>query len=254
MQKITSTKKTPSVKINNLSVKINGKKILSSINMTWKPGKTYAIIGPNGSGKSTLAHTIAAHPDIKIDTNSTITFGNKNITKQTAQHRAKLGIFVSFQSPPPLPGVTIKQLLRLATKTTHSARELQKKIHDEAEKLNIDKNLLQRPMNVDFSGGEKKKMETLQAMVITPKILILDEIDTGVDVDALKNITKAIKRLQKENNTTVIIITHNHALLKKIIPDEVVVLKDGKIAQKGTVQILTTITQKGYAHIGQQNA
>lgn len=220
------------LEIHTLTASVGDKTILNDIDLTFEPGKVYALLGPNGSGKSTLASVIMGHPNFTVSEASEMRFEDEDIVALSADKRAKQGIFLSFQSPLPLPGVSIYQLMRHAFENKVDALTSRKKIQAFAKELNIKDELLARSLNDDFSGGEKKKMEVLQMAMLEPKLAIFDEIDTGVDVDALKTIAEFLKKYRKPEQTF-IFITHSTSLLKALRPDATIVLKDGKIERQG---------------------
>ena len=232
------------VVLKNLSVAVSGKTILNQINFEFKRNKVYALMGPNGSGKSTLAYTIAGHPSYLVDKKSRILFNGKNISGISPDKRAKAGIFLSFQSPLSLNGVTVFQLLRLAQSGKKDPLTVKQEIDKLAKQLHIKSELLTRSLNDGASGGEKKKLELLQAVVLDPKLLIFDEIDTGVDVDALKTIAEFLDKYKK--NRTIILITHYNRILKYIKPDKVLVLMNGKIVKEGDHRLAVEIEKRGY--------
>lgn len=229
--------------LKNLSVSASNKIILNQLNYDFKKNKVYALMGPNGSGKSTLAYAIAGHPAYKI-IQGKILFNGKNINEETADKRAKHGIFLSFQTPLSLNGVSVFQLLRLALSGKKEPLTVKKEIDKMAKKLHIKKELLTRSLNDGTSGGEKKKLELIQAALLEPKFLIFDEIDTGVDIDALKTIAQFLDEFKK--NKTVVLITHYNRILKYIKPNEVLIMIDGKIVKKGNHQLATAVEKKGY--------
>lgn len=247
------------ITIKNLSVSIDKKQILKNISFDFKPGKIYALMGPNGSGKSTFALSIMGHPNINYSNESKILIGEparhtshlrrdvsgKNIRSLSADKRAKLGIFLFFQTPLALPGVNIFDLLRLAMEKQMDPLTLHKKVKSCASELRIKDDLLKRSLNEDFSGGEKKKLEALQAAILSPRFAIFDEIDTGVDVDALKIIARFLKKhLSRE--TTLVFITHSTRLLRYIQPDEVIIFKEGKIVKTGRPALSYKIEKDGF--------
>ncbi len=232
----------------HLSASIEGKKILDDISFPFQKGRRYALMGPNGSGKSTLAAAIMGHPDIVFSRASKILFGKKNIKSLSPDKRARLGIFLSFQSPLTLPGITVFELLRLALEKKVDPVTLHKQVKLFAAELRIKDELLKRSLNDGFSGGEKKKLEALQAVLLAPRFALFDEIDTGVDVDALKTIACFLKKhLPKE--TTLIFITHSTRLLSIIKPQEVLVLKNGCLMKTGTGALAKKIEEKGFENI-----
>ncbi len=231
--------------LKNLSVAIDKKKILHDISFTFAPGKTYAIMGPNGSGKSTLASAIMGHPSLTLSRSAKILDGSKNLKNLSPDKRSHLGVFLSFQAPLEIPGVTIFDLLRIALEKKMDPVSLHRQVQAYAKELHIKDELLKRSLNVGFSGGEKKKLEALQAVMLAPRFALFDEIDTGVDVDALKTIATFLKKhLPKE--TTLIFITHSTRLLKYVSPDAVLVLKEGRLVTSGDATLATLIEQKGF--------
>ncbi len=243
----------------NLSVSIEGKKILDDISFSFRPGKTYALMGPNGSGKSTLAAAIMGHPNISYSRKSKILWGGKparntpvvktgaggNIKALTPDKRAALGIFLSFQTPMEISGVTVFDLLRLALEKKMDPVTLHRQVKTYAKELHIKDELLTRSLNEGFSGGEKKKLEALQAVMLAPRFALFDEIDTGVDVDALKIIARFLKkRLPRE--TTLVFITHATRLLKYVEPDAVLIIKNGWLVKSGTAALAKQIEASGF--------
>jgi Fe-S cluster assembly ATP-binding protein len=231
--------------IKNLSVSIDKKQILKNISFDFKAGETYALMGPNGSGKSTLALSIMGHPNINSSRASKILVGKKSIKNLSADKRAKLGIFLSFQAPLALSGINVFDLLRLAMEKQIDPVALHKKIRAFADELHIKDELLKRSLNDGFSGGEKKKLEALQAAILTPRFALFDEIDTGVDVDALKIIARFLKK-HLPPETTLVFITHSTRLLRYIQPDEVLVLKEGRLIKTGGSALAKKIESKGF--------
>ena len=235
--------------IKKISASVEDKEILHDISFAFVPGTTYAILGPNGSGKSTLGNTIMGHPDFTL-TSGDILFGEISLKDLPPHERAKLGIFLSFQNPLPLPGVSVMDLFRMALVSSKKldAMTLHKKVKAFAEELNIKDELLKRSLHEGFSGGEKKKIEVLQAALLEPKLAIFDEIDTGVDVDALKLITTFIKKHLPEE-TTLVYITHSHKLLSILNPSTVLVLKNGHLIKTGDHTLAEEIEKNGFEQI-----
>lgn len=232
------------ITLKNFTVKAGEKTILKNINFSFEKNKVYCVMGPNGSGKSTLAYAVAGHPSYSLDEKSKIYFEKEEITELSPDKRAKKGIFLSFQTPLSLSGVSVFQLLRLSLSGVKDPLEVKKQIDFYAKKLHIKKELLERSLNDGASGGERKKLEMLQAAVINPKVLILDEVDTGVDVDALRSIGKFLNDFKKDK--TIILITHYSRILKYIKPDKVVVIIDGEIKKEGDERLVKEIEEKGY--------
>lgn len=241
--------------IEHLKVSIEGKTILPDFSFAFQPGKSYCLMGPNGSGKSTLASVIMGHPKYSVGRSSKILLGKparrtggKNLKSLSPDERAKLGIFLSFQTPMELPGVTVFELLRIALEKKYTPVELHAKVKAYAKELHIKDELLKRSLNMGFSGGEKKKLEALQAALLAPRFALFDEIDTGVDVDALKTISSFLKKhLPKE--TTFVFITHSTRLVKYVKPDVVLVLRDGKLIKAGTAGLAKKIEVRGFEAI-----
>jgi Fe-S cluster assembly ATP-binding protein len=231
------------LELKNLTAKIEEKEILHDLNFKFEKGKTYAIMGPNGSGKSTLASVILGHPKITLSEKSKIIFNGKDITSLRPEERARKGIFLSFQTPPSLSGVNVFQLFSFAFPKINPS-VMRERIKNVAEKIGISQELLERSFAPGLSGGEKKKIEALQAVVFNPKLIILDEIDTGLDVDALRKIAYVLNENKKGKTT--ILITHYARVLKYIEPDYVLVLKEGRITSFGDKTLAEKIEREGY--------
>lgn len=231
------------LKIQNLTATVSEKQILKDISYTFEKGKTYAIMGPNGSGKSTLASAVMGHPTYEVS--GSMELDGTSLDELQPHERAQKGLFMSFQAPLSLSGVTLYQLLRFALHGTRDPLEVRMQVKKYAAQLGIKEELLSRSLNEDFSGGEKKKMEVLQAMVLQPKCMFFDEIDTGVDVDALKTLAKGIATL-KGPDKTLILITHYNRLLKYLKPDVVLVIGDGTIVTEGDYSLAEKVEMRGY--------
>jgi len=268
--------------IRNLHVSVHGKEILKGVSLSIKSGEIHVVMGPNGSGKSTLAYALMGHKSYRIsDTGyrisdsmsessnisrevavASITFDGKDLSELPTDARARLGLFLAFQSPVAIPGVSVGKFLRylLKLKTSGFQKEekaaswassiketvaLNRRLDALAEKLSIKPELLNRSLNDNFSGGEKKKLEALQMLVVQPKIVIVDEIDTGLDVDALKVVAHAVKEVVK-SGAGALIITHYQRILKYLHPDRVHVLIGGKLVRSGDAKLARRIEEKGY--------
>lgn len=231
--------------INNLSVSVLKKQILNDFSFEFEKGKIYAIMGPNGSGKSTLAYTIMGHPGYELKNGAKIMFENEEIQDLEPDERSKKGIFLSFQSPLSLSGVKVYQLLQYALQGKKDALKIREEVKKYAKELKINEELLTRSLNEGASGGEKKKMEVLQAAVLEKKLLIFDEVDTGVDVDALKSIAKFLSTHREDR--TYIIITHYNRILKYLKPDKVLIIANGKLQKVGDHTLADEIEKEGYA-------
>jgi len=233
------------LKIINLNVAVDGKEIVSGVSLEVKTGEVHVLMGPNGSGKSTLAYSLSGHPRYLI-TSGKIIIDGKNITSFSPDEKARAGIFLSFQNPVSVPGVGVSSVLRMVKKEGDFSAYYQN-LKGVLDDLKLPEDFLRRSLNEDMSGGEKKKMEILQAEILSPKFIIFDEIDTGLDVDALKMIGEKINRMRK--NAGVIIITHYQRILKYVDVDKIWVMKTGKIVAGGGKELGEKIEKEGYAKI-----
>lgn len=238
--------------IDNLHVSVEGKPILNGINLDVRAGEVHAIMGPNGSGKSTLSSVIAGNEDYEV-TDGDIVYKNENIVELSPEERAHKGIFLSFQYPIEIPGITVTNFIKTAINSNLKARNenempaniMLKKIREKAELLEIDSKFLSRSLNEGFSGGEKKRNEIFQMAMLEPSLSILDETDSGLDIDALKIVANGVNKLKNKDNA-VIVITHYQRLLDYIIPDYVHVLHEGKIVKSGDKELAHQLEEKGY--------
>jgi Fe-S cluster assembly ATP-binding protein len=246
------------LKINNLHASVDGKSILKGINLQVKPGEIHAIMGPNGSGKSTLASVIAGKDEYEV-TEGNILLEGDDIEELSAEERAHKGVFLSFQYPVEIPGVSVTNFMKTAINSTRKAKgladmpanEMLKMIRAKSELLEIDRKFLSRSLNEGFSGGEKKRNEIFQMAMLEPKLAILDETDSGLDIDALRIVANGVNKLKSKDNA-VIVITHYQRLLDYIIPDFVHVLIDGKIVKSGDASLALELEEKGYDWIKQE--
>ncbi len=236
------------LKITDLVVSVEDKTILKGINLTINPGEIHVVMGTNGAGKSTLANAIMGNPAYKVK-EGTIDFEGVDITNLPTNERAKKGIFMSFQTPVSVPGVTVENLIRTSKATitgqTQKVLAFKKELKKHMEALNFDPSYAQRYVNDGFSGGERKKNEILQMSILNPKLAILDETDSGLDVDAVRIVSEGVNRFHNENNS-VLIITHHSSILQKLKPDFVHILIDGKIVKTGDASLVKEIEEKGY--------
>ncbi len=238
--------------IDNLHAGCEGKTILNGINLDVKAGEVHAIMGPNGSGKSTLSTVIAGHEEYEISQGDLL-FDGEDISEMSPDERAHKGIFMSFQYPVEIPGVSVTNFIKTAINQTRKAKGLEempanqmlKKIRDKSAMLGIDSKFLSRSLNEGFSGGEKKRNEIFQMAMMEPKLAILDETDSGLDIDALKIVANGVNKLKGEKNA-IIVITHYQRLLEYIVPDFVHVLHEGKIVKSGTKELAIELEEKGY--------
>ena len=238
--------------IKNLHAGIEEKDILKGINLEIKAGEVHAIMGPNGSGKSTLASAIAGKEEYEVSKGD-IELEGESILEMDPEERAHKGVFLSFQYPVEIPGVSVTNFIKTAINQTRKAKgledmpasEMLKKIRDKAELLEIDRKFLSRSLNVGFSGGEKKRNEIFQLAMLEPKLAILDETDSGLDIDALRIVANGVNKLKSKDNT-VLVITHYQRLLEYIVPDFVHVLMDGKIVRSGGKELAMELEEKGY--------
>jgi len=246
------------LKINNLHSEVAEKSILKGLNIEVNAGEVHAIMGPNGAGKSTLANIIAGREDYEI-TEGIIELNGEDISELTPEERAHAGVFLSFQYPVEIPGVSVTNFIKTAINETRKARGLEdmpakdmlQKIREKSELLEIDRKFLSRSLNEGFSGGEKKRNEIFQMAMLEPKLAILDETDSGLDIDALRIVANGVNKLKSKDNA-VIVITHYQRLLDYIVPDFVHVLYDGKIVKTGDSSLALELEAKGYDWIKQE--
>ena len=240
------------LKIKDLKVEIEGNKILKGLNLEMNKGEVHAIMGPNGAGKSTLSAVIAGREEYEV-TGGTIEFEGKDIMEMAPEERAHLGIFLSFQYPVEIPGVSVTNFIKTAINESRKATDLEpmpakdllKKMRDKQQLLEMDKTFMSRSINEGFSGGEKKRNEIFQMAMLEPTLAILDETDSGLDIDALRIVASGVNKLKNKDNA-IIVITHYQRLLDHIIPDYVHVLQDGKIAKSGDKNLALQLEEKGY--------
>lgn len=240
------------LQIKNLHASIEDKEILKGINLTINAGEVHAIMGPNGSGKSTLSAVIAGNDTYEV-TGGTVELDGEDLSDFAPEERAHKGVFLSFQYPVEIPGVSVTNFMKTAINETRKANgkedmpanEMLKLIREKSELLEIDRKFLSRSLNEGFSGGEKKRNEIFQMAMLEPKLAILDETDSGLDIDALKIVANGVNILKSENNA-VLVITHYQRLLDYIIPDFVHVLMDGKIVKSGGKELAYELEEKGY--------
>lgn len=241
------------LEIKNLHVEVEGTEILKGVSLKFELGKVQAVMGPNGSGKSTLVHALVGHPKYKI-TQGQILLDGKDITPLKADERAKAGLFLSFQYPPSVQGITISKFLRTAVNSLRTARgestysvvEFHALLKEAIAKLGLNPDFIRRYLNHGFSGGERKKMEILQMILLKPKYVFLDETDSGLDVDALKIVADGITTARKQQEMSIVVITHYNKFLEFLSPDTVAVLYNGSVLASGGYELARKIEQKGF--------
>ena len=240
------------LEIKNLCVCVGDKEILNDFSLTLNPGEVHAVMGPNGAGKSTLSHVIAGHPAYRV-TGGSVAFKGRDLLKMTPDERANAGVFLAFQHPIELPGVTNALFLKTALNAKRrfnneaelDAVQFMKRLKTRATALGVSDEMLKRPVNVGFSGGEKKKMETFQMAFLEPDLCLLDEMDSGLDVDALKTVSDAVN-VMREQHRSFLIITHHERILEHIVPDFVHVMVHGRIVASGDKSLARAIDKGGY--------
>jgi len=252
--------------VENLRVSVEGeeegevKEILKGLSLSIKPGEVHAIMGPNGSGKSTFSHVLAGKPGYEV-TGGSVTFRDRPLLDLPPEERAANGLFLAFQYPVEIPGVPYMQFLKVALNSQRKLRgedelstpDFMRLIREKTGELNIPMDMLRRPVNVGFSGGEKKRMETLQMAVLNPILCILDEIDSGLDIDALKVVAEGVNKLRDENRGF-LLITHYQRLLDYIEPDHVHVMAKGRILRSGGKELALELEKEGYAAYAEDTA
>jgi Fe-S cluster assembly ATP-binding protein len=248
------------LEIKNLHVEIDGKQILNGLNLTAPKGEVHAIMGPNGSGKSTLAYVLAGKEEYEV-TEGSITWDGKNLLEMEPDERAHAGVFLAFQYPMEIPGVASLTFLRTALNAHRKARgedeisipDFMRAIRGHADKLSISMEMLKRPVNTGFSGGEKKRHEILQMALLQPSLCVLDETDSGLDIDAIRIAAEGVNALRSPDRA-IVVITHYQRLLNYIVPDRVHVMARGQIVRSGGKELAVELEQSGYAAYGSEAA
>ena len=245
---------TMQLDIKRLKVTVEGKSILCGVDLTVESGRVHALMGPNGSGKSTLANVLLGHPKYEV-TGGSVTFGGRDVLKLSPDARARLGMFLAFQYPQAIPGVTVASFLRTAVNAAREARgekpltvmEFRRVLAEKRELLGVDEKFTERYLNDGFSGGEKKRAEILQLALLEPKLAILDETDSGLDIDALKVVSAGVNALRAASpGLSVLLITHYQRILNYVRPDVVHVMVDGRIVETGSPALVKKLETKGY--------
>ncbi len=246
--------------IENLHVSIDGKEILKGVDLTLRQGEVHALMGPNGSGKSTLANAIMGHPSLEV-TEGQILFGGEDITEADTDERARMGLFMAFQYPVAIPGVTITKYLRMVMNAHREARgepdvslkEFRKTVEAAMELVNVPREFSSRYLNEGFSGGEKKRLEILQLALQKPKLAVLDETDSGLDIDALNVVAHGVNTVASGQDMGILIITHYHRILHMVTPTRVSIMFDGRIATEGGPELVDRLEAEGYAGIREEH-
>lgn len=247
-----------SLELRQITVSVDQKQIVHGLDLTVKPGEIHAIMGPNGSGKSSLAKALAGHPEYQLGQGSQVRLNDRDLVELSPDERSQAGLFLAFQYPVEVPGVKVERFLRLA----HQARfaeqperqfakaiEFRRYLEDLAQQLQVKPELLRRGLNEDFSGGEKKRLEVLQMAVLAPQYAILDETDSGLDIDAIKAVAHGVRHLIDRDHTGIIIITHYQRILDYLTPDRVHVMHQGRLVESGGPELVLRLEKTGYEGI-----
>ncbi len=246
----------PELEIRDLHVQADDKQILKGVDLTVHPGEVHALMGPNGSGKSTLANAIMGHPSLEV-TQGQILFGGQDVTAADTDERARMGLFMAFQYPVAIPGVTITKYLRMVMNAHRAARgedeislkEFRKTVEAAMELTDVPRAFVSRYLNDGFSGGEKKRLEILQLALQQPSMAVLDETDSGLDIDALNVVANGVNTVAKGSQTGVLIITHYQRILHLVQPERVSILFEGRIVKEGGPELVTQLESEGYGWI-----
>src|SRR3954466_4564425 len=251
----------PELEIKNLHVAVGDKQILKGLDLTVRSGEIHALMGPNGSGKSTLANAIMGHPSLEV-TEGQILFDGEDITEAAPDERSRMGLFMAFQYPVSVPGVTVTKYLRMVMNAHRaqrgeaeiSLREFRKTVEEAMELVSVPKEFSSRYLNEGFSGGEKKRMEILQLALQQPRLAVLDETDSGLDIDALNVVAKGVNTISAESDLGVLIITHYQRILHMVEPSRVSIMFEGRIVKEGGPELVGELEAKGYGWIGEEVA
>jgi Fe-S cluster assembly ATP-binding protein len=249
----------PELEIKNLHVAAGDKQILKGLNLSVRSGEVHALMGPNGSGKSTLANAVMGHPNLEV-TEGQILFDGEDITEASPDERSRMGLFMAFQYPVSVPGVTVTKYLRMVMNAHRAARgetevtlrEFRKTVEEAMELTNVPKEFSSRYLNEGFSGGEKKRMEILQLALQQPAIAVLDETDSGLDIDALNVVAHGVNTVAREANMGVLIITHYQRILHMVEPQRVSVMFDGRIAKEGGPELVEQLEREGFGRLREE--
>ncbi|TML02749.1 MAG: Fe-S cluster assembly ATPase SufC [Actinobacteria bacterium] len=249
----------PELEIKNLHVAAGDKQILKGLDISVRSGEVHALMGPNGSGKSTLANAVMGHPNFEV-TEGQILFDGEDITEAAPDERSRMGLFMAFQYPVAVPGVTVTKYLRMVMNAHRAAagepevslREFRKTVEEAMELVNVPREFSSRYLNEGFSGGEKKRMEILQLALQQPRIAVLDETDSGLDIDALNVVAHGVNTVAREANMGVLIITHYQRILHMVEPQRVSVMFDGRIAKEGGRELVEQLEREGYGRLREE--
>jgi Fe-S cluster assembly ATP-binding protein len=245
----------PALEIDDLHVSVDDHEILRGVSLAVEPGRLHALMGPNGSGKSTLANTLLGHPSYEV-TDGEILFKGQDITEAEPHERAKAGLFLAFQYPVSIPGVSVANFLRMAINAKReepiAVKEFRTELQHAIDLLDVDRAFTSRHLNDGFSGGEKKRAEILQMAMLAPDVAILDETDSGLDIDALRTVAQGVQRLHDERGLGALIITHYQRILHYVKPQFVHVMMDGRIVLEGGVELVERLEREGYDQIRQE--
>jgi Fe-S cluster assembly ATP-binding protein len=249
----------PELEIKNLHVAVGDKQILKGLDLTVRSGEIHALMGPNGSGKSTLANAVMGHPSFDV-TEGQILFDGEDITEADPDERSRMGLFMAFQYPVSVPGVTVTKYLRMVMNAHRaqrgeqeiSLREFRKTVEEAMELVNVPREFSSRYLNEGFSGGEKKRMEILQLALQQPMIAVLDETDSGLDIDALNTVAHGVNTVAKQADMGVLIITHYQRILHMVEPQRVSVMFDGRIAKEGGPELVEQLEREGYGRLREE--
>jgi Fe-S cluster assembly ATP-binding protein len=245
------------LEIRNLHVRTEDREILRGVDLVVRRGELHALMGPNGSGKSTLANTIMGHPDYEV-TEGEVLFEGQNIVELEPHERAKLGLFLAFQYPVAIPGVSVANFLRMAINARREEpikmKEFAEQLTRAVELLDVDRSFTSRHLNDGFSGGEKKRAEVLQMAMLRPEIAVLDETDSGLDIDALRTVAEGVRKLHEDQDLGVLIITHYQRILDYVHPEFVHVMMDGRIVMEGGGELVERLEREGYDRIREEVA
>jgi Fe-S cluster assembly ATP-binding protein len=248
---------TSRLEIHNLHVRTEDREILRGVDLVVRQGELHALMGPNGSGKSTLANTIMGHPDYEV-TEGEILVDGENIIELAPHERAKLGLFLAFQYPVSIPGVSVANFLRLAINAQReqpiAVKEFRTQLEHAVDLLDVDRSFTSRHLNDGFSGGEKKRAEVLQMAMLRPRIAVLDETDSGLDIDALRTVAEGVAKLHAEQGVGALIITHYQRILHYVRPEFVHILMDGRVVMEGGNELVDRLEREGYDPIREEVA